>query len=122
MLGLRKSAKFIIPVLLVSIICFFSNLALNQHFHKLSSGEVVKHAHPFKKGNAGNPFQEHNHTAAEMVMLEQISNNFINIHSAIKMPAPPWTAIEDLKPQLIASIRNSEHSLLNNYRAPPPTS
>lgn len=122
MSGLRKSAKFIIPVLLVSIICFFSNLVLNQHFHKLSSGEVIKHAHPFKKGSAGNPFQEHNHTAAEMVVLEQISNNFINIYSVIKIPATPWTDIEELKPQLIASIRNSEQNLLNNYRAPPPTS
>jgi hypothetical protein len=88
----------------------------------LSSGEVIKHSHPFAKGNAGNPFQEHNHTTAEIAVLEHTSENIVIIYSIIKMPAPLWTTVEDLKPHHILSIIESEYNLLNNYRAPPQTS
>ncbi|MBN2633930.1 MAG: hypothetical protein JXR66_10260 [Bacteroidales bacterium] len=36
----------------------------------------MKHAHPVKQGNVGNPWQEHNHSTSEFLLLDQMFNTF----------------------------------------------
>jgi len=50
---------------LVNRICYY-------HLHQLPNGQVVVHAHPYKKDNAS-PFQKHRHTAFEMFWLDHLA-------------------------------------------------
>lgn len=74
MKGLRKIAKGVVPLLQVIAILFVVNTIINQHYHILSSGIILKHSHPFHKGWIGDPPKEHNHTSSEYLFLEQMSN------------------------------------------------
>ncbi|MCU0354496.1 MAG: hypothetical protein MUD08_12280 [Cytophagales bacterium] len=44
----------------------------NYHLHRLSNGEIVVHAHPYKKDNAS-PFQRHKHSPFEMFWLGHLA-------------------------------------------------
>ena len=44
-----------------------------RHAHKLSSGKVITHAHPYKPvGNS--PYQPNTHTDNELYLLDAVSN------------------------------------------------
>lgn len=122
MLHVRKISRFIIPVLLVVVFCFVSNATLNQHYHKLSSGLVVKHAHPFDKGDIGNPFQEHQHSTSEFYLLEQISNIVFWIYLFIFLIASCLLTGEIIIFPLLITHKKRDIYFLKHYRAPPCTS
>jgi hypothetical protein len=67
-------ALVLIPVML----WLFFNASANWHYHKLPTGEVVKHSHPFSPSPDGSgtpaPYQGHEHSAAEYICLDQYSN------------------------------------------------
>jgi len=69
LLQIRKTALTIIPVFLLVVIFSLTNATINQHLHKLTSGIIIKHAHPFDRENTGRPFQEHRHTTDEYIIL-----------------------------------------------------
>lgn len=122
LLQVRKIARVIIPILLVIVICYVANATINQHFHKLSSGLVVKHAHPYDKGDTGKPFQDHHHSTSELVLLDQISNVFFRIHLFFLLLAPLLFIIEITTLPIITTFKNPDLYFLKNYHAPPETS
>ena len=120
---LRKISRIIIPVFLVIVICFLTNTTINRHFHKLSSGLVINHAHPFNnKGNTGKPFQEHHHTSSELILLEQISNTVFWIYLFVLFLTPLLPVYEITNSPLVITFKNHDLYFLKNYHAPPVTS
>lgn len=69
---LTERIKKIIPVLLVPVVMlWFFNSVNYRHYHKLPDGSVITHAHPYsKKPSDPKPFKTHNHTSAELFLLE----------------------------------------------------
>jgi len=122
LLYLRKIARIIIPIFLVIVICFLTNTTINQHFHKCSSGLVIKHAHPFDKGNTGKPTQEHNHTSSELFLLEQISNTVFWIYLFFIFLALLLFIDEIINFAPVITFKNSDLYFLRNYHAPPDNS
>ena len=45
---MRKTGRFVIPVLMIVVIGFIANSTINQHYHRLACGILVKHSHPFE--------------------------------------------------------------------------
>jgi hypothetical protein len=121
-LRVRKISRFIIPVLLVVVFCFVSNTTLNQHYHKLSCGLVVKHAHPYEKGNIGNPFQEHQHFTYEFYLLEQIYNIVFWIYVFVFLIASCLFTGKIIIFPLFINHKKRDLYFLKHYRAPPCTS
>ncbi|MBN2864282.1 MAG: hypothetical protein JXN62_14030 [Bacteroidales bacterium] len=122
MLGLRKISRILIPLFLLVVVCFLTNTTLNQHYHKLSSGLVIKHAHPFNKENAGQPFQEHQHSSSELILLDQASHIFFRIYLFIIFLIALVATHEIINSKVVLSYRNRDFYFLNNYHAPPEAS
>jgi len=122
LLHLRKISRVIIPIFLVIVICFLTNTTINQHFHKLSSGLIVKHAHPFDRGNTGKPFQEHHHSSSELILLEQISNTVFWIYLFLLLLPPLLLLDEITNSPLVITFKNPDLYFLKNYHAPPDNS
>ncbi|OFY66853.1 MAG: hypothetical protein A2Y71_11605 [Bacteroidetes bacterium RBG_13_42_15] len=119
MLLVRNIARIIVPVLLAVTLCFLTNTTINQHFHRLSSGIVVKHAHPFDKENTGKPFQEHQHSSSELVLLDQMYNTVFWIYLFILFLIPLLVENEIINFPLVSIFKNPDLYFLRNYRAPP---
>lgn len=67
--------KWIVLAVIPAVMMLYYNQKANWHFHILSNGMVVEHAHPFKKHHTpGTPFQSHHHTDLELSILAQLSN------------------------------------------------
>jgi hypothetical protein len=119
---LRCITKVIIPIFLIIAVCALTNETINQHFHKLSTGEIIKHAHPYKKTNTGTPFQNHHHNASELVLLDLISNIVVRIQFFISILTPLLFLIAITTFPLVVSFRSSDLYFSLNYHAPPEAS
>lgn len=119
---LRKIARFIVPLVMLAMASFVVNSNLNQHYHKLDSGSIVKHAHPYNKENAGIPFQSHHHSTFEFFLLDTISIALFTVVSFILiLTLFPLTLVKTHPP--IAEIyKQTDLYFLKNYHAPPLTS
>jgi len=119
---LRKISGTVIPIFLLVVLCSLANATANQHFHRLSTGITVKHAHPFDRGQEGTPFQEHHHTSSELLILDQISNpalllGLFFIFLTLLIPVRKTKNSTDN-----VSFVNPDLFFLKNYHAPPLTS
>lgn len=66
----RISLLALIPLVML----LFHNQLANWHYHVLSNGMLVKHAHPYNKAeNPGSPLSNHNHTDFEFFLLGQLT-------------------------------------------------
>jgi hypothetical protein len=119
---LRKIARFIVPVFLLVVICFITNTTINQHYHKLACGIVVKHAHPFSKSNPDKPFQDHQHSSSELLLLDQMSNTIFWIYLFVFLQFPLKILFEIIRYPLVILFKNQELYFLRNYHAPPESS
>ena len=122
MTGLRKISRILIPLFLVVVVCFLTNATINQHYHKLSSGLVIKHAHPFNKESTGQPFQEHRHSSSELILLDQASHIFFRIYLFLIFFITLFATHEIINSRVVLSYGNRDFYFLNNYHAPPETS
>jgi uncharacterized membrane protein SpoIIM required for sporulation len=117
----RKIARFIIPVMILTVLCFVLNSNLNQHYHKLASGSIVKHAHPYKKENSGVPFQSHNHSSFEFLLLDNISIAlFTFIFFLLTLTLFPRFLNNAYFP-ILEIYKPTDLYFLKNYHAPPAT-
>jgi hypothetical protein len=116
---LRKISQVIVPVFLVVVFCYLANSTVNQHFHKLSSGMVIEHAHPFKKENTGSPFQQHHHTSSELLILGQISISFFWIYLFFNFLFGLFCVYRTIIAPLLITFKNPDLYFLKNYHAPP---
>ncbi len=63
-------ALALIPVIML----LFNNQISNWHYHLLSNGMLVKHAHPYNKSEKPTaPFSNHHHSDFEFFVLGQLS-------------------------------------------------
>jgi hypothetical protein len=121
LLKLTKIARIFTPLFLVIVIGYITNATINQHSHKLSSGIVVTHSHPFNNGGTGTPFQDHKHGSEELILLSQISISLFRIYLFIIILSTT-AAISVIKtPFQQNSSGTSGLFFLNNYHAPPPS-
>jgi hypothetical protein len=119
---LRKISKTIVPFFLLVVLCSLVNATVNQHFHRLSTGIVIKHAHPFDRGQEGAPFQEHHHTSSELLILDQISNPVLLLGLFFLSMIFLLPARRIRNATYNVSFVNPDLFFLKNYHAPPLTS
>lgn len=48
------------------------NSFFNTHSHRLEDGTIVVHAHPYERSSDSSPFENHHHTATELVFLASL--------------------------------------------------
>lgn len=118
-LNLRKIAHLIVPVIILTVTCFIANSNLNQHYHKLSSGFVVKHAHPYQKENSDIPFQSHAHSSFEFFLLDQISISLFVSFSIILSCMLFHRLIKRINSPITVIHKQTDLYFLKNYHAPP---
>lgn len=70
---IRKYRHFILLVAFPVLLLFISNSLINRHNHFVR-GYVFSHAHPFNKENDNNQYPYHNHTDAEIVILDLLTD------------------------------------------------
>jgi len=87
--------------------------------HKLSSGLVIKHSHPFDNKSTGEPFQKHNHTSAEFIFLDQLSNTVFWIYLYILFLIYLLFGHEIKTRSHVIIFGNPDLYFLKNYHAPP---
>lgn len=117
----RKLARFVIPVVMIVVIGFIVNATLNQHYHLLSGGIVVKHSHPFNNPKPGYPFQDHHHTTSEFFLLEQITNIGFLIRLVFFLFIFSLIAGEKVTYLFLLPDKESELYIPHHNRAPPKT-
>ncbi len=73
MTQLRRINHLLILFLLSGIIWLTLNSSINIHSHKLPSGEIIHHAHPYTPGETNAPFESHHHTQIEYLLIGQLT-------------------------------------------------
>lgn len=69
--GFNLLKEAAVLVLLVSVMWLFTNSLVNRHSHRLPSGIIIEHAHPFSSNQT--PVQQHSHTDKEYFYFDQIT-------------------------------------------------
>ena len=70
-----KIQKIIAVILLFAIVLLFENSVINWHYHVLPNGEVICHAHPYKKQhNDTSQDNSHSHSDKDLIILQLITN------------------------------------------------
>lgn len=68
--GRRKIRQLLVLLSLPLVIWLYHNQMVNWHYHQMDNGAVIKHAHPYSSSRIpGKPYQDHQHTTAEIFML-----------------------------------------------------
>lgn len=76
-------SQHIRPLIARGFLVLFALMLLNgvvfRHAHKLSSGKIITHAHPYKPiGNT--PYQPNTHTENELYLLDLMANgNYLTV-------------------------------------------
>ena len=71
----KKNKYFFIAIILPAIFWLMFNSITNGHYHRMQSGVVIYHSHPFIHNTNNNlPFENHHHSESEYFILAQISN------------------------------------------------
>jgi hypothetical protein len=67
--------KLSVLVILPCVVWLFHNQMTNWHYHVMTNGTVVMHAHPYKNSTIPEtPFQKHHHNNVEFLLLSLIFN------------------------------------------------
>jgi hypothetical protein len=108
-LEIAEKAKRCIAIFYLGIMAaLMLNSTLFWHAHQLQDNSIIIHAHPFQKtGNL--PFQEHQHSECELILLDQISN------STYYVPEIPCIDKVELSPFEIEIIPHCEHTPVNSF-------
>ncbi|MFP4488394.1 MAG: hypothetical protein ACLFN1_03745 [Bacteroidales bacterium] len=68
-----KYKNFILLVTFPVLLLFITNSLVNRHNHLIQGYKYI-HAHPFNQESGMSEYPSHNHTDAELVALEFLSN------------------------------------------------
>ena len=116
---MRKIGRIIVPVVMVVVIGFIANSTINQHYHRLSCGILVKHSHPFEHGKNSLPFQEHQHTTSEFLIFQHITNIGTWIGLVFFLLLILFFTGHRVIFIFPALQKKSGYNFIGNYRAPP---
>ncbi len=56
-----------------------ANKGLYTHSHKVESGSVYVHSHPFDKAKDSQPYKSHHHTKAQIFLFENLNILFFSV-------------------------------------------
>lgn len=113
---LKFTALLVIP----AMVLLFHNRVSNWHYHVLHNGIVVEHSHPFSDSKKDStPFQNHQHSESEFLMLAELSNALTLLVVALVLAGMllEKTTRQTTLPQLI--FFSGQGSAANPLRAPP---
>ncbi len=83
-----------------------------RHAHKLSSGKIITHAHPYKPSNSNTPFQPNEHSNQELFLLDSVTNAvFVGLTLAVVLAGVNLV-------QFVFSQKTPSSYLLTAYRSP----
>lgn len=57
-----------------AVMLLYYNKSANWHYHLTENGLLIEHAHPFTPSNSNKPYQDHEHTDAELLFFAQITH------------------------------------------------
>lgn len=93
-----------------------TNQALFLHFHKLSDGTVVTHAHPYNKTQDSQPNKTHHHSNIEFLLIHNLEVLMPMVFFAIAL----ISLIREIKPSIFLIHRYQlAHIKSHKGRAPP---
>lgn len=116
----RKYKLAFLTILLPAIFLLYFNQVNNGHYHKLPSGEIVYHAHPFQhQSNDKSPFENHRHSKSEYIIFALLSNPFVLLGAFLVLNSPLIIPLKIIsyKPNRLFSTYKYQYS--NVYRGPP---
>ena len=64
-------------MLILAVGIWTASKSIFYHAHVLSNGEIVYHAHPYKKASDSAPFKHHKHTDAQISAIDSLSLLFL---------------------------------------------
>lgn len=112
MLFSQRIRQTIANSFLVIFILMLLNGIVFRHAHKLSSGKIITHAHPYKSSNSNSPFQPNEHSNQELFLLDSVTNAvFVGLTLAVVLAGVKRT-------QLVFSPSSPTFYLSAAYRAP----
>ena len=71
---IRHISHFLLIGLIPFILLMFVNASVNKHSHKLPTGEIIVHSHPFQSSGTDAPASGHNHSEEEYLFYGLLSN------------------------------------------------
>ena len=112
--------KFVVGFSVLALMFHSYNQATNWHFHKLSDGTLVKHAHPYKKGTSETtPFQKHQHTAKELLLLHLITQLLVFVSVLIAFLRISFSIITTFSLPTRVDLSKLLLQQIRSWRAPP---
>ena len=117
---IRKYKLVFLTILLPAIFLLYFNKVNNGHYHKLPSGEVVYHSHPYQhQNNNKSPFENHHHSKSEYIIFALLSNPLVLLGTFLVIISPSiiLLKITAYKPNRLFSSYKYQYS--NIYRGPP---
>ncbi|MFP4064329.1 MAG: hypothetical protein ACLFN2_02060 [Bacteroidales bacterium] len=76
----KKWHRIWILIALPAVLLLFHNQLTNWHYHVTGQGIMVEHAHPFTNNMIpGTPFQNHQHSEFEYLVLAQLMQSIVLI-------------------------------------------
>ena len=122
MTSTRRIRKIVSVVLLFSVFWFIINSVAFRHYHQLSTGNIITHAHPYQPQKSDNyPFQSHPHSNMDYIILSLICDPFFcltAIFIAVFLFFPAFKIIQSILEKFYIS---REYTWSYTYRGPPPT-
>jgi len=116
----RKNKYIFLAILLPAILYLYYNAAINGHYHKLSDGEIVYHAHPYQHQTSNNsPFENHHHSDYEYSVLAQISNPFTLLSVFLVLPGLFIVCYKKFEYPSNILFSIPKYYFRNVYRGPP---
>lgn len=118
---MKRFAQIVTFLTIPLLIAVMVNQSVNCHYHKLESGRVVAHAHPFSKStdSPASPFQKHKHSQIQLFFLSHWFNLVVLfVIVGIFIPDSIFQGIAQYIP-FYKRYRNVLAMGINGLRAPP---
>lgn len=108
--------KFLSLISLSILLLNIVNQSLYVHSHKLETGEIVTHAHPFDQQNDNSPIKSHKHTSLEYLVLRSFS---IFMLSEILVVIAALVIVAFIKNYGLKTVINQFHFYYKQNKSPP---
>lgn len=118
---IKKYQKFILVILFPALCWLFFNAVYNRHFHELSSGIIISHAHPYDKTqDCSSPYASHSHTEDEFLLYDIISDTILFILLGGFLAVLLYELFfKKICYNLAEEIIDTSHPFILKYRGPP---
>ncbi|MBU0765248.1 MAG: hypothetical protein KJ607_10485 [Bacteroidetes bacterium] len=106
--------------MILSVFLLSFNSIINIHTHRLSSGEVIIHSHPYNHAKEeGAPYKPHRHTKTELLVISMISNPVFLVAFILSLTGVVVSTKKNLCLLLLIGFPTSKYYCSLHYRGPP---